>query len=57
MQKKDIQSNELITCEKIIPLRPYLKESVSPDKDSLIINKRAKIKIKKGECIKKNLIH
>lgn len=54
--KQDIQENEIIKYEKIIPLRPFLKNSISPDKDNLIINKRAKKKIKKGQCIKKSLI-
>ena len=53
----EIKKGEKITYEKIIPLRPFLKNSISPDKDNRIIGKKALRKIKKGECIKKNLIH
>ena len=53
----EIKKGEKITYEKIIPLRPFLKNSISPDKDNKIIGKKALRKIKKGECIKRNLIH
>ena len=54
--KKDITKGERIKKNFLIPLRPYLKNSFSPDMDFLLINKIAKKKIKKGKCIKKNMI-
>ena len=54
--KKDITKGERIKKNFLIPLRPYLKNSFSPDMDFLLINKNAKKKIKKGKCIKKNMI-
>ena len=53
---QDIEKGEKIKSYKIIPLRPYLKNSFSPDHDKLIIGKKTLKKIKKGECIKKNII-
>ena len=55
--QSNIKKNEVIKNNKIIPLRPFLKNSISPDKDNLIINKKASRFIKKGQCIKKNYIH
>jgi len=53
---KNITKGERIKKNFLIPLRPYLKNSFSPDKDFLLINKIAKKEIKKGKCIKKNMI-
>ena len=52
----DIKKGQKIHENMLIPLRPYLKNSVSPDQNYLIVNKIAKINIKKGECIKKSSI-
>ena len=53
---KDIEKGEKINSNNIIPLRPYLKKSFSPDQDKKIIGKKALKKIKKGECIKTNIV-
>jgi len=53
---KNITKGERIKKNFLIPLRPYLRDSFSPDKDFLLINKVAKKEIKKGKCIKKNMI-
>jgi len=55
--QKEIQKGEVIRLNSIFPLRPYLKNSFSPDKEKLLIGKKAKRKIKINECIKKNLVH
>ena len=55
--KNKIKKGSVIKNNMIIPLRPFLKNSISPDKNYLIINKKTKKTIQKGECIKKNLIH
>ena len=52
-----IKKGSKIKKDMIIPLRPCMKNSISPDKISQIINKKAKKNIKLGECIKKNIIH
>ena len=52
-----IRLKSKIKIDKIIPLSPCMKISISPDKISQIINKKAKKNIKLGECIKKNIIH
>ncbi len=54
---REIKKGEKIKKDSVFPLRPYLKNSISPKNEKLILNKRAKKNIKKGECIKKNLIH
>ena len=54
---RNILKGERIKKDLIFPLRPFQKNSISPDKNKLILNKKAKKFIKKGECIKKNLIH
>ena len=53
---QDIEKGEKIKSYKIIPLRPYLKNSFSPDQDKLIIGKKTLKQIKKGECIKKYIV-
>ena len=53
---RNITKGERIKKNFLIPLRPYLKNSFSPDKDFLLINKIAKKEIKKWKCIKKNMI-
>ena len=52
-----IKKGSKIKRKMIIPLRPCIKNSYSPDKILLLINKKAKKNIKAGECIKKNLVH
>ena len=52
-----IKKGSKIKKEMIIPLRPCIKNSYSPDKILLLINKKAKKNIKAGECIKRNLVH
>ncbi len=52
-----IKKGSIIKRKMIIPLRPCIKNSYSPDKILLLINKKAKKNIKAGECIKKNLVH
>jgi N-acetylneuraminate synthase len=54
---REIKKGEKIKKDSVFPLRPYLKNSISPNNEKLILNKRAKKNIKKGECIKKNLIY
>ncbi len=54
---QDIPVGTKIKKEMIFPLRPVLKNSFAPDKIKLILNKKTKIFLKSGECIKKNYIH
>ena len=54
--KSFIKKGSKIKREMIIPLRPCVKNSISPDKFNQIVNKTAKKNIKIGECIKKNII-
>ena len=54
--QQDIYKGQKISQKMIIPLRPFLINSFSPDQDVKILNKKAKKFIKSGKCIKKNLI-
>ena len=54
--KRNIEVGERIKRDMIIPLRPYLKNSISPDQNFLILNKKSKKFIQKGKCIKKDII-
>ena len=54
--KSFIKKGSKIKQGMIIPLRPCMKNSISPDKFTQIVNKTAKRNIKIGECIKKNFI-
>lgn len=54
--KEEIKKGEIINESKLIPLRPFLKNSISPDKDNLILGKKALRTIKKHHCVKKNLV-
>lgn len=54
---KTIPQGKKISLKSIFPLRPFLKNSFSPDQEKILIGKKAKKTIKLNECIKKNLVH
>ncbi len=54
---KTIPKGKKISLKSIFPLRPFLKNSFSPDQEKILIGKKAKKTIKLNECIKKNLVH
>ena len=53
---KEIKKGEKIKLRSIFPLRPYLKNSFSPDQENFLIGKKVKKRIKINECIKKNSV-
>jgi len=55
--KSFITKGTKIKMHMITALRPRMKNSISPDKTSQILNRITKKNIKIGECIKKNNIH
>lgn len=53
---KNISKGTKIKKNMIFPLRPVLKDSFTPEKIHLLLNKKTKKFLKAGECIKKNYI-
>ena len=53
----EIKKGQKIKRDMLIPLRPCVKNSYSPDQLSTLIKKKSIKNIKAGECITKNLVH
>ena len=53
---KQIEKGERFTRKNITPLRPNLKNNLPANLFNWVINRKAKNKIKKGECLKRNQV-
>ena len=52
-----VKKGDVIIENMLIPLRPCVRNSYSPDQLSTLIKKKSIKNIKAGECITKNLVH